>query len=76
MGSDTWSWRTRFEPLPDITTYELAMDVKYINRSQIVGSWECDAMGSALRHRVLDDPSRRRMDEVYRDWLSRQQRAS
>ena len=62
-------WRTRFEPLPDITTYELAMDVKHVNASQVLTSYCCDEMGSALRHRVLDDfhhpMNKQRMDVVW-----------
>lgn len=62
-------WRTRFEPLPDITTYELAMDVKHVNASQVLMAHCCDEMGSALRHRVLDDyhhpMNKQRMDVVW-----------
>ena len=62
-------WRTKFEPVPDITAYELALDMKFVNASQVLGSWDCEAMGSALRHRTLDDfhhtMNGQRMDAVY-----------
>lgn len=63
-------WRTVFEPLPDITTYELAMDMKHVNASQVLMAHRCEEMGSALRHRVLDDfhnpLHKQRMDVVWR----------
>lgn len=62
-------WRTSYEPLPDITAWEVAIDRKYINRSQIVASYDCDKLGTSLRHRV-DDDSHRRMDEVWREYIS------
>jgi hypothetical protein len=63
-------WRTHFEPLPDITTYELALDMKCVNASQIVSSWQASKMGSALRHRVLDEwpTTGLRMDQVFDKW--------
>jgi hypothetical protein len=56
-------WRTRFEPLPDITAHELAIDRKYVNASEIVAEWNFKEMGTSLRHRVCDETGRR-MDEV------------
>lgn len=68
------NWRTIFEPCPDITAYELALDQKYVNASQIVGNWEASKMGEALRHRIVDDgPDRgRRLNVVYGEWVYEQ----
>lgn len=65
MAKDTVCWRTRFEPRPDITTYELALDMKYVNASQVVSRHYCDKLGTALRHRVLDDHNGERMDVIW-----------
>jgi hypothetical protein len=65
MGSDIVCWRTRFEPLQDITTYELALDMKHVNASQIVSRHCCDDMGTALRHRVVDERNGERMNIVW-----------
>lgn len=58
-------WRTRFEPLPDITTYELALDMKYVNASQVLLRYCCEGLGTALRHRVLDERNGERMDVIW-----------
>jgi hypothetical protein len=63
-------WRTRFEPLPDITPFEIAMDMKHVNASQVVMAHCCDAMGSALRHRVLDERRATRMDVIWADYVA------
>lgn len=65
MGEGTLCWRTRFEPLPDITTYELALDMKYVNQSQVLMRHCCDALGTALRHRVVDERGGERMDVIW-----------
>lgn len=65
MEKDTAFWRTRFDPQPDITTFELALDMKHINHSQILSRRSCDAMGTALRHRVIDEKNGERMDIVW-----------
>lgn len=65
-------WRTRLEPLEDITAYELALDRANINGSEIVGSWDAERMGTALRHRVSTDDGRR-MDVVYAEWKAQQE---
>ena len=61
---ETYTWRTRWEPLEDITAYEIALDMKYVNASQVVSSWHCDGLGSALRHRVCSE-GKERMDKVW-----------
>lgn len=75
---ETQLWRTRFEPLADITAYELAMDMKHVNASQIVASYSCVELGSALRHRILEERSRtpQRMDVVWAEFLAARNAAS
>lgn len=52
-------FRTVFEPLPDITAYELALDRKFINASDVVSERNFFELGTALRHRRLaSDPAR------------------
>lgn len=67
-------WRTDFDPLPDITAYELALDQKFVNASQIVFSYNCEALGGALRHRVCSD-TKRRMDVVWAEARNQQKDA-
>jgi hypothetical protein len=70
MEQNNMAWRTIFEPLPDITAYELALNLKHINGSDVLSPEAAVEMGAgALRHRVLADRSRRRMDEVYAEWV-------
>jgi hypothetical protein len=57
-------WQTTWEPLPDITAYELALDRKFVNASDIVLARVCDDLGTTLRHRMC---AGRRMDEIWRD---------
>lgn len=57
-------WPTRFEPEQDITTYELALDMKYVNGSHVLMNCDLPRLGSALRHRV-DDVTGERMDRLY-----------
>lgn len=71
---ETMMWRTKWEPQSDITAFEIAMDMKHVNASQIVASWNCAALGSALRHRVSDEGKPERMDVVWQRFnASRQQ---
>lgn len=44
------------------------MDMKHVNASQVVMAHCCEAMGSALRHRVLDERAGTRMDVVWADF--------
>lgn len=57
-------WRTVWEPLPDITPYEIALDMKYVNASQIVGEYDLAKLGTALRHRVVAERNGQRMSVV------------
>lgn len=60
-------WSTTFDPLPDVTAWELARDKAHVNASDIVSSDRAEQIGSALRHRVNRDDGRR-MDVVYAEW--------
>lgn len=59
-------WRTTYDPLPDITAWEVAIDRACINQSGIVGVSDCKRMGTALRHRIAQDG--RRMDAVWTEY--------
>lgn len=66
-------FRTRWEPLPDITAYEIAIDMKCVNASQIVAEDEFAELGTALRHRIATcdrEWSGKRMDVVAREIAS------
>lgn len=69
-------FRTRFEPFPDITAYELALDMKFINQSQIVADYNFEALGTALRHRVCTqfepDEAGRQFYEMRMDRVAKQ----
>lgn len=67
MIDDSKLWRTKWEPLPDITAYEIALDMKYVNASQLVANYNCSDLGTALRHRVSDDRPKERMDVVWKN---------
>ena len=69
-GLESESWRTKFEPLPDITAYELALDKKYVNASEIVSSYQDYETLTFLRHRVCTI-SERRVDTVVAEYLGR-----
>lgn len=66
----TTLWTTLYDPLPDVTAWEVAIDRKIVNASWIIASYECDNLGSALRHRV-DRDTGKRMDEVWREHSAR-----
>ena len=64
------TWRTEWEPLPDITAYELALDMKHVS-ANVVSERSIINMGVAgLRHRttILDNRTVR-MDKVAKTWL-------
>lgn len=43
-------YRCTFDPLPDITAYELAMCVSVVGPSHIVAARDFDRLGPTLRH--------------------------
>lgn len=69
LSDSSHIWRTNWEPLEDITAWEIAKDMKYVNASQILSSRDCEALGSALRHRTIDEHGRRhlRMDAIWEE---------
>lgn len=47
LGTPNWSLSD------DATRYEAMLDRKYVSESNIVSLSECEAMGTAIRHRIV-----------------------